>query len=57
MTKQMEQALQSLISEALAHANDALDAGDLATAEFFKKEAFAMLAKLPENNVYTKTLQ
>lgn len=52
-----ENEFKALIATALSECKKALDVGDIATAEFFKAEAFDLLSQLPENAPYMRTLQ
>lgn len=57
MTKQLEHEFKALISTALTECRKALDNHDYVTAEYFRKEAFELICKLPENQSYMKLLQ
>jgi hypothetical protein len=49
--------VKRLIDEAWTLSANALEQKDYKTAEFFKNEAFELIAKLPENQQYLKNLQ
>lgn len=54
---QIIKEVKMLIEQAFFQANEAEKKHDFETAEFFKCEAFDLMAKLPENRPYLKNEQ
>ena len=49
--------VEEMIDEAWDNHDDAVKASDEETATYWKTQAFDLLSRLPENNVYLTTIQ